>query len=85
MANETLGGFWRLLRGPRSGTYTLNGTTPVVVANRLVTPNTIIGRTLKTIGGTPGTSTITSITPGVGFTVTGSSGDTSTHNYVILS
>jgi len=83
MANETLGGFFRLLRG-RAGTYTINGTTPVVVANRFVTANSIIGRTLKTVGGTPGSSTITSITPGVGFTVTGSASDTSTHNYVVI-
>lgn len=85
MANETLGGFQRLFKAPgRSGTYTLNGTTPVVVPNRFITPDSVIGRSLKTVGGTPGSSTITAISPGVSFTVTGTAGDTSTHNYKIL-
>lgn len=83
MANETLGGMFRIFRG-RSGTYTLTGATPVVVANKFVTANSVIAQTLKTIGGTPAAHTVTSITPGTGFTVTGTAGDTSVYNYVIF-
>jgi|SRR5215472_8137935 len=67
------------------GTVTLNGATPVTVANANVTPNSMIGFTLKTVGGTVGTSpTIETITPGTGFTVQGTAADTSQYNYLIL-
>lgn len=69
---------------PTSGTFTMNGATPVVVAAPNVTAGSVIVPTLKTVGGTPHAFTISAITPGTGFSVTGTSGDTSVYNYVIL-
>ncbi len=67
-----------------SGTVTLNGTTPVTVTNANVTPNSIIDFTLKTVGGTVGAQpVIQTITPGTGFTVSGTAADTSIYNYLI--
>lgn len=85
MANETLGGMWRIFRG-RSGTFTLNGATPVTVANKLVTANSVISATLKTVGGTvsPTEPNVLTITPGTGFTIAGVAGDTSQYNYIII-
>lgn len=85
MANETLGGNNRLFKG-RTGTFVANGVTPVVVANKLVTVNSAIVITLKTVGGTVGNSApaIKTITPGTGFTVTALASDTSTYNYTIF-
>jgi len=82
MPNMTYGELVRLQRG-RAGTFTLNGSTPVVVANNKVTANSVIDNTIKTVGGTPAARIITSVTPGVGFTVVGTAGDTSTYNYLI--
>jgi hypothetical protein len=65
------------------GTFVINGVTPVVVADANVTANSIIIATLKTIGGTVGAiPAVTSITPGVGFSVTGTASDSSTYNYL---
>lgn len=67
------------------GTFTANGATPVVVANTKVTAYSIIIATLKTAGGTVGAiPAVTSITPGTGFSVTGTASDTSIYNYLIL-
>jgi hypothetical protein len=67
------------------GTVTVNGATGVVVSNPAVTPNSSISFTLKTVGGTVGAQpTITSITPGTGFTVAATAADTSTYNYLIV-
>lgn len=67
------------------GTVTLNGVTPVVVANANVKAGSIIIFTLKTVGGTVGAyPVVDTITPGTGFTVKGTASDTSTMNYVIL-
>lgn len=68
-----------------AGTVTLNGATPITVANANVTTGSIIEFTLKTVGGTVGGGAdIQTITPGTGFTVNGSVGDTSTYNFIIL-
>ena len=84
MANETLGGMNRIFKG-RTGTFTCNGTNSVTVANKLVTPNSAIVITLKTVGGTVGAiPSIKTITPGTGFTVSGTASDTSVYNYTIL-
>jgi hypothetical protein len=84
MANETLGGMWRIFGG-RSGTVTLNEATPVVVANPLITASSVIVFTLKTVGGTVGAyPSVKTITPGTGFTVAGSASDTSIYNYTII-
>lgn len=68
------------------GTVTLNGATPVAVTNSAVTANSIIVPTLKTAGGTvsPNAPNVLTITPGTGFTIGGTAGDTSVYNYVIL-
>lgn len=65
------------------GTVVLNGNTPVTVADKNVTANSVIVFTLKTVGGSVGAyPAIQTITPGSGFTVAGTSGDTSTYNYL---
>jgi hypothetical protein len=68
------------------GTVTLNGATPITVANALTTANSSIIFTLKTVGGTvsPNAPNVLTITPGTGFTVGGTAADTSIYNYVIL-
>lgn len=66
------------------GTFTLNGATPVVVANANITANSQIEYTFKTLGGTPGAyPAITAISVGTSFTITGTAGDTSIYNYAI--
>lgn len=71
---------------PVTGTFTCNGVTPVTVANAAVSPSSQILVTLKTVGGTVGTSApnVRTITPGTGFTIAGISLDTSVYNYSIL-
>ena len=85
MANETLGGMWRIFKG-RSGTVTLNGATPVTVANKLITADSVVVFTLKTVVGTvsPSAPNVQTITPGTGFTVAGTASDTSVYNYTII-
>lgn len=66
-------------------TVTLNGATAVTVTNAVVTANSVINFTLKTVGGTVGAyPTIKTVTPGTGFTVVGTAGDTSTYNYNVM-
>lgn len=68
-----------------AGTVTLNGATPVTVANANVTTGSVIIFTLKTVGGTVGAyPAVQTITPGTGFTVAGTALDTSVYNVVIL-
>jgi len=84
MANETLGGMFRIFQG-RSGTVTANGTSAVAVTNKLVTANSVIVFTLKTVGGTPaGAPYLSAVTAGSGFSIKAAAGDTSIYNYVIL-
>lgn len=68
------------------GTVTLDGATPVAVANANVTANSIIIFTLKTAAGTvsPNAPNVLTITPGTGFTVGGTALDTSVYNYAII-
>jgi hypothetical protein len=67
------------------GSFTLNGATPVTVANANVTANSNILITLQTVGGTVGVFPhIATITPGTGFTVLGTASDTSVYNYLII-
>ena len=79
---------WDSLIGNRpvtTGTVTLNGATPVTVAAPLVTANSNVIFTLKTVGGTVGAyPVIQTITPGTGFTVQGTASDTSTYNIWII-
>lgn len=68
-----------------SGDVTLNGATAVAEANTNVTANSSITFTLKTVGGTVGAyPSVKTITPGEGFTVAGTAGDTSVYNYQIV-
>jgi hypothetical protein len=68
-----------------SGTFTCNGTTGVTVANTDVTANSGILVTLKTVGGTVGAiPSVKTITPGTGFTISGTASDTSVYNYHII-
>lgn len=85
MANETLGGMFRIFAG-RSGTVTLNGATPVTVANRFITANSVVVFTVKTPAGTvsPSAPNIQTITPGTGFTVSGTASDTGLYNFTII-
>ena len=67
------------------GTVTLNGATPVTVANTNVTANTVFSWGLKTVGGTVGAvPAVQTITPGTGFTVAGTALDTSVYNYRVI-
>jgi hypothetical protein len=67
------------------GTATINGVTPVTVVNAAVTSSSVVLFTLKTVGGTVGAiPVVATITPGTGFTVKGTAGDTSTYNYRLL-
>lgn len=66
-----------------SGTVVLNGATGVAVANTDILITDIILFGINTVGGTPAAYSYT-ITAGTGFTVTGTLGDTSTLNYVII-
>lgn len=84
MVASTLGGLNRLVKA-RTGTFTCNGTTPVAVTNKLVTPDSAIVVTLKTVGGTVGAvPSVKTITPGTGFTISGTASDTSVYNYAIF-
>jgi hypothetical protein len=67
-----------------AGTFTLNGATPVTVAALGITVNSQVLITLKnpvSVGAQPHVQTIT---PGTGFTVVGTAGDTSVYNYAII-
>lgn len=83
MANETIGGINRL--GP-VGTFTVNGVTPVAVANKNITINSVVVFGLKTVGGTVSAAgpAMLTVTPGTGFTVGATASDTSTYNYRII-
>jgi hypothetical protein len=69
-----------------TGTFTLNGATPVTVANAAIDANSQVLVTLKTVGGTVGTSApnVRTITAGTGFTIAGIASDTSVYNYAII-
>jgi hypothetical protein len=62
---------------PRMGVATLNGTTAVTVTTAGLTANSRVFLTIQTPAGTPGAPYVASITPGTGFTVKSSTGDTS--------
>uniref|UniRef100_A0A6C0AJA9 K1 capsule-specific polysaccharide lyase C-terminal domain-containing protein n=1 Tax=viral metagenome TaxID=1070528 RepID=A0A6C0AJA9_9ZZZZ len=67
-----------------SSTVVANGITAVAVTNALVTANSVIILTLKTVGGTVGPAYVSSTTAGTGFSIKSQSGDTSTYNYLII-
>jgi hypothetical protein len=82
----TMVGLYQSMPTAPSGTYVaLTGGGAVTVTDSRVTANSVIIFTLKTVGGTVGASPhVLTITPGTGFTVSGTASDTSTYNYLIL-
>ena len=67
------------------GTFTANGATEVTVGELMVTANSVIVVTLKTVGGTVGAvPSVKTITPGTGFNISGTAGDTSVYNYLVI-
>jgi hypothetical protein len=68
-----------------AGSFTMNGATAVTVADPKFTANSPVVFTLKTVGGTVGAyPSIKTVTPGTGFTVSGTASDTSVYNYWFL-
>ena len=66
------------------GTFTANGATSVVVADKNYNSASTIRFGLKTVGGTPaGSPYVFAYTAGTSFTVRAVAGDTSVYNYVI--
>ncbi len=65
------------------GAVTLNGAAPVAVAFAGMTASTTILFSLNTPEGTVGAHPVVeTVTPGIGFTVAGTAGDTSVYNWV---
>jgi len=68
-----------------TGTFTCDGTTPVVVANTLMNSERFVLVSLKTAAGTVGAiPAVKTITAGTGFTIAGTASDTSVYNYAIV-
>ena len=67
-----------------TGTFTLTEATPVVVAQTGLTADKAIVLTTKTPAGTPGWYGVTARTNGTGFSVTGTAGDTSVVQYLLV-
>lgn len=68
-----------------SGNFTINGVTPVSVADANVTASSVVAIGLKTVGGTVGAIPhLATITPGTGFTVVGTASDSSSYSYTII-
>lgn len=88
IVGNTPAGVGTLLQNLRmtGGVFTCNGATPVTVTEPTVAANSAIIVTLKTVGGTvsPSIPYIATITPGTGFTVTGTALDTSVYNYLVI-
>ena len=73
------------LTAATSGTFVANGSSSVTVAASAVTATSMIFVSLKTVGGTVGAiPAVQTITPGTGFTISGTASDTSTYSYLIL-
>lgn len=67
------------------GTFTMNGTTPVVVANTNLAAGDFVDFMIRTVGGTVGAyPSIKTRTNGTGFTVAGTASDTSVYEYRIM-
>lgn len=70
----------------KCGTFVCNGITPVTVSNTSIAITDVIIASLNTVGGTVGNvPSVRTITAATGFTIAGSSLDTSTYNYIIIS
>lgn len=81
-APSVLDGTGSKFSGGYTSTFTLNGATPVTVADANVAITDAITISLNTVGGTVGVQPhIATITAGTGFTVVGTASDTSIYNY----
>lgn len=67
-----------------AGTLTLTNAVAVVVSTTAVTASSLIFLSRRTLGGTMGHFSITATSAGASFSVTGSAGDTSTVNWLII-
>ena len=81
----TVGNGLQVKRGTnaKGGTFTANGSTPVVVSNTSVTAESVISFSLKTLGGTPAAVFTTALSAGASFTVNSAALNTSVYNYEI--
>lgn len=69
----------------KSGTFTVNGTTAVVISNTSITSSSRIFLTAQVSGGTPGALYVSAISAGTSFSIKSTSGsDTSTGAYFIV-
>lgn len=69
----------------KAGTVTVNGATPVTVANTSFKAGSVVLFSLKTVGGTVGAiPRLVTATPSTGFQVAATALDTSVYNYIIL-
>jgi hypothetical protein len=66
------------------GEFTLDGVTPVLVANTSITASSLVFISKVSNAGTPGTVPTYTLSAGVGFTVVGAALDTSVYNYLII-
>lgn len=65
------------------GTFVANGATAVTVAYTGMTRTRAITVSLNTVGGAVGAQpVVNTVTPGTGFTVVATAGDTSTYNWI---
>lgn len=70
----------------KTGTFVLNGVTPVTINNTSIAITDSIIISLNTVGGTVGVQPhVATITAATSFTVIGTASDTSTYNYAIIS
>jgi hypothetical protein len=73
------------LGGSSVGTWTANGTTPVVIANTNVTTNSLVIPSLNTASGTVGAIPhVSALTASTSFSMVASAADTSIYNYGIV-
>jgi hypothetical protein len=86
IAFDRVGKGLRLKQGSngRTGTFVVNGATPVVVGNTNLAAGDVILFQRDVIGGTPGNMQITARTNGTSFTITGTAADTSTMRYILV-
>lgn len=69
----------------KTGTFTANGATAVVVSNTSITANSVVLTSMKTVGGTPaGAPYMSAKTVGTSFSMKAAAGDTSVYNYIIM-
>jgi hypothetical protein len=66
------------------GTFVCTGGGTITIGNTNVDAGSAVVITLKTVGGTVATPTVSTITVATGFTVVCGASDTSTYNYVVI-